>query len=288
MRKLLLLSVLSILSCLQVWAQVSTAEQDSLRIVRLLEQGKSLPAQKNLPLFFARQFLGVPYVAHTLEVNDMESLVVNTRELDCTTLVENVTALTLCTQRGETSFADFKKMLTLLRYRHGNIQGYPSRLHYFTEWILDNQSKGLVKEIQRQKTPFTAIQTVRTNYMSTHPSAYRALKNHPTLMADIKKMEKSLTGLRFRYIPKSQVLNTKAMREAVHDGDIIAIITSKKGLDTSHLGFAVWQKDGLHLLNASMLHHQVVLEPMTLRQYLNQHPTFTGIRIVRIQQLLTN
>lgn len=288
MRKLLLLAVLSILSCLQVWAQVSTAEQDSLRIVRLLERGKSLPAQKNLPLFFARQFLGVPYVAHTLEVNDMESLVVNTRELDCTTLVENVTALTLCTQRGETSFADFKKMLTLLRYRHGNIQGYPSRLHYFTEWILDNQSKGLVKEIQRQKTPFTAIQTVRTNYMSTHPSAYRALKNDSTLMADIKKMEKSLTGLRFRYIPKSQVLNTKAMREAVHDGDIIAIITSKKGLDTSHLGFAVWQKDGLHLLNASMLHHQVVLEPMTLRQYLNQHPTFTGIRIVRIQQLLTN
>ena len=288
MRKLQLLSVLSIFSCLQVWAQVSITEQDSLRIVRLLERGKSLPAQKNLPLFFAHHFLGVPYVAHTLEVNDMESLVVKTRELDCTTLVENVTALTLCTQRGETTFADFKKMLTLLRYRHGNIQGYPSRLHYFTEWILDNQSKGLVKEIQRQKTPFTAIQTVRTNYMSTHPSAYRALKNDPTLMADIKKMEKSLTGLRFRYIPKSQVLNTKAMREAVHDGDIIAIITSKKGLDTSHLGFAVWQKDGLHLLNASMLHHQVVLEPMTLRQYLNQHPTFTGIRIVRIQQLLTN
>ena len=288
MRKVLLFAVLSILSCFQALAQMSLLEQDSLRIVQLLERGKSLPAQKNLPLFFAHQFLGVPYVAHTLEVNDMESLVVNTRELDCTTLVENVTALTLCAQRGETSFADFKKMLTLLRYRHGNIQGYPSRLHYFTEWILDNQSKGLVKEIQRQKIPFTAIQTVRTNYMSTHPSAYRALKNDPTLMADIKKMEKSLTGLRFRYIPKSQVLNTKAMREAVHDGDIIAIITSKKGLDTSHLGFAVWQKDGLHLLNASMLHHQVVLEPMTLRQYLNQHPTFTGIRIVRIQQLLTN
>lgn len=84
MRTLLLLS-LGILSCLQAWAQKSTAEQDSLRIVRLLEQGKSLPAQKNLPLFFAHQFMGVPYVAHTLEVNDVESLVINTRELDCTT-----------------------------------------------------------------------------------------------------------------------------------------------------------------------------------------------------------
>ena len=84
MRKVLLFAVLSILSCFQALAQMSLLEQDSLRIVQLLERGKSLPAQKNLPLFFAHQFLGVPYVAHTLEVNDMESLVVNTRELDCT------------------------------------------------------------------------------------------------------------------------------------------------------------------------------------------------------------
>lgn len=68
----------------------------------------------------------------------------------------------------------------------------------------------------------------------------------------------------------------------MHDGDIIAIVGGKQGIDIAHLGFAVWRSDGLHLLNASMLHGKVVEEPMTLRQYLGKHKTHKGIRIVRL------
>ena len=75
------------------------------------------------------------------------------------------------------------------------------------------------------------------------------------------------------------------MRETVKDGDIIAITCNKKGLDIAHLGFAVWRDDGLHLLNASMLHKKVVEEPMTLYKYLQQHPSHTGIRIVRLNRM---
>ena len=67
----------------------------------------------------------------------------------------------------------------------------------------------------------------------------------------------------------------------MHDGDIISILTNIKGLDTQHIGFAVWHKDGLHLLNASSIHKKVVEEPMTLRQYLGKHKTMTGIRVCR-------
>jgi hypothetical protein len=95
-------------------------------------------------------------------------------------------------------------------------------------------------------------------------------------------MEQRVSGAKFRYIPKSLVSNSSLLRKAVRDGDIIAITCKKKGLDIAHLGFAVWQNDGLHLLNASMLHKKVVLEPMTLAQYLQKHPSHTGIRIIRI------
>ena len=101
-------------------------------------------------------------------------------------------------------------------------------------------------------------------------------------MKVIARQEKQLTGRRYRYIPKEAVKDTKALREAVKDGDILAITTSKQGLDIAHLGFAVWRQDGLHLLNASQLHKKVVEEPMTLGQYLAKHPTFTGIRVVRL------
>ena len=258
---------------------VSQAQRtDSLFVVKALH-GTSADV-----LSFARQFLGLPYVAHTLEIHakGQERLVVNTREMDCTTLVENVLALTLCAKNNERSFNDFRKYLRQLRYRQGVINGYPSRLHYFTDWIEDNTKMGFVHEIQQDKSPFSALQIINVGYMSNHPQSYEALKAHPEFINIITAQEKKLNGRRYRYIPKNMVKNTKLMRKIVHDGDIIAITCSKPGLDIAHLGFAVWHRDGLHMLNASQIHHRVVEEPMTLDRYLKKHPKHTGIRIIRL------
>ena len=260
-------------------AQVTYVRADSLTVCRLLQQA---PRQAST-LWFARQFHGIPYVAHTLEVNDNEQLVVNTRQLDCTTLVETVTALTLCNHQGKTRWADYLDQLRTLRYRQGQLDGYTSRLHYFTDWIADKQLMGLVAEVQQPNPPFTAVQRVKADFMSQHPEYYKALKAHPEWVSIIRQQEQALTGRTYRYIPKQEVRNTRLLRQTVKDGDIIAITCNKPGLEIAHLGFAVWQKDGLHLLNASQLHHKVVTEPMTLRQYLYKHKTHTGIRIVRIK-----
>lgn len=253
-------------------------ETDSIFIERALRQAPSGAGT----LHFARLLMGRPYIAHTLEVNDEEQLVVNTRELDCTTLVENVVALTLCHEQKKMSFADFREVLQRIRYRAGVIDGYPSRLHYFTDWIIDNSRKGIVSEIQQKKAPFTSVQTVSVNYMSRHPQSYKALKAHPQYVSVIAGQEKLLTGQKFRFIPKSEIRNSKLLRSVIHDGDILAITTSKAGLDIAHLGFAVWRKDGLHLLNASQIHHKVVEEPMTFRKYLSKHPAHTGVRVIRL------
>ena len=89
------------------------------------------------------------------------------------------------------------------------------------------------------------------------------LKNNPEMVKPIAEMERRLSGNTYMYIPKGDIKNTKLLRSAIHDGDIIAIITKKNGLDTSHIGIAVWHKDGLHMLNASQIHKKVVEEPMT-------------------------
>lgn len=278
MRKLYLF-ILVWTAVLEAGAQVTYQRADSIKVCQLLRQAD----KQTSTLWFARQFIGVPYVAHTLEVNDDEQLVVNTRQLDCTTLVETVTALMLCIDRGQRTWADYVRMLTMLRYRQGVLDGYPSRLHYFSDWIRDKVQMQLVNDIQQPNPPFSAVQTVNVNYMSTHPEAYKALKANAALVSLIRQQEQSLSGLKARYIPKSAVRNTKLLRSVIKDGDIIAITCNKAGLDIAHLGFAVWRKDGLHLLNASMLHKKVVEEPMTLYRYLQKHKTFTGIRILRIQ-----
>ena len=281
--RILLLYMMLLMGSLNGWSQqrVTYQRADSLKICRLLRDAN----KQTTTLWFARQFLNIPYVAHTLEVNPAEQLVVNTRQLDCTTLVETVTALTLCAHQGKRSWNDYLTTLRTLRYRKGKLDGYPSRLHYFSDWIADKTAMAIVKEIQSPNPPFSAVQHINVNYMSTHPDAYQALKAHPEWVSVIRQQEETLSRTTSRYIPKSVLKrNTKALRQAVHDGDIIAITCNKKGLDMAHLGFAVWKKDGLHLLNASQIHKKVVQEPMTLYQYLQKHPSHTGIRIIRINQ----
>ena len=278
--KKFIIVIIGLLVSVATSAQVTYTKADSLTICRLLKEAP----RKATTLWFARQFHGIPYVAHTLEVNDSEQLVVNTRQLDCTTLVETVTALNICVQQEKRRWEDYLKTLRTLRYRQGVMDGYTSRLHYFTDWIDDKQLMGIVSEIQGPNPPFTALQKVKVGYMSQHPQSYKALKVNEALVPIIKRQEQQLTGKTYRYIPKQTIKNTQLLRQTIKDGDIIAITCNKKGLDIAHLGFAVWQKDGLHLLNASSIHHKVVTEPMTIRQYLQKHSTFTGVRIIRIKE----
>lgn len=259
---------------------IQYSKHDSIKVMQLLKAGSQQDSSVNLILFYARKLKGIPYVAQTLEKNETEKLVVNLRQLDCTTYVENVMALYLCTKNGQVRFKDFTTYLRLLRYEGGKVS-YPHRLHYFSNWIADNHLMGYVEEVQTPTPPFTGIQTLEINYMSQHPDRYPMLVQYPLWVKDIAMMENELNGKVFKYIPKGEIGNTPIFRETIQDGDIIAIITNKKGLDTSHIGIAVWHQDGLHLLNASQVRRQVVEEPMTLYRYMQRHPSQTGIRIIR-------
>lgn len=278
----ILLTVFLSLSMAVSYALPQYEREDSVTVMSLLDEAAAQPEGTNYMLFFARKLVGLPYVAHTLEVNDVERLVVNLRQVDCTTFTENVTALTLCVIGGEPSFEAFCRNLQSLRYYAGTEPQYVTRLHYFTSWIEDNTAEGICREITSDGAPFTATQRIEASYMTSHVDKYRMLAAHPQDIPLIREQEKSITGKTYRYIPQGQIDNSTLLRQTVHDGDIIAIVTNIAGLDTQHIGIAVWHDDGLHLLNASSIHKKVVEEPLTLRQYLERHKTMPGIRVVRI------
>lgn len=265
--------------------------EDSIRVMTLLEKGKTYsasvgnkPGNNEFMMFFGTQIerMNIPYVAHTLEPFDTERLIVNLREMDCTTFVENVTALTLCMKDGLYSFEAFCHILQKLRYVQGDVPAYTKRLHYFTQWIEDNAQMGFCREIQSPNPPFTDVQTVYVDYMTKNSSKYRMLTVSPNDIPLITKMEKKLSGKQYRYIPISQIKNTELLRNTVKDGDIIAIITNVKGLDTQHVALAKWHEDGLHILHASSVRKAVVDEPVPLQKYLINRKTTPGIRVVRL------
>ena len=254
---------------------------DSIRIVRLLEDEPSSRVD-NLMLYYGRHFIDIPYVAYTLDQDKEEGLVINTEELDCTTYVENVLALATCAKRGYTSFADFCKVLAQVRYAGGEV-AYTSRQHYFTYWMTCNKADGLIEDVELPQPPLSAKRKPHVDYMTTHVESYKMLNAHRQWLPEIKEMERKVNATTLNIVPKEQLRNSNRYREYIHDGDIIGIVTNKKGLDISHVGLAVWHEDGLHLMNASSIHKKVIDEPMTLYQYLQKQTSRVGICLMRMK-----
>ena len=256
-------------------------KSDSVKVVSLLRKAQA-DKPSNLMLYFAHQFEGVPYVAHTLEISATEKLIINLRELDCTTLVENVFALALTAKQGSVSWDDYCTNLALIRYRNGKPEGYASRNHYFYWWVESNKQKKLITLPEIPAT-LKQRQVINVNYMSNHIDSYRMLKNGGAKVQKlIREYEKASFGKVMYYIPVAQLGKKKDVLSCIHDGDILAIVTRRQGLDTSHIGIAEWGSDGyLHLLNASKLAKKVILDLRPINKYMATQRLQQGIWVIR-------
>ncbi len=221
-------------------------------------------------------FSGSPYVSHTLEVGDTEKLVVNLREFDCNTFAENCLALSKTIQEKKPSFEHFIKELQHMRYHNGVINGYPSRLHYFSDWIHKNHLKKVVKNVTPEISATSYPNQV--NFMSTHPESYKQLKNNQAFIEEISKQEQEISANEFYYIPKEKI---EGLEEKLQDGDIVGITTNIKGLDISHVGIIIKKSGRAHLLHASSTKEKVVITENPLADYLMGQKHTTGIMLAR-------
>lgn len=230
----------------------------------------------------AKSFLGVPYVSGTLESEGKEYLIVDTTGMDCTTFVELSVARYM---EARDSDLTFEQHVQCLRYRRGKVDGYLSRLHYFTDWVNENVRRDVWYELgsMSDNAYMWRADTLQLCFMSAHPDSYPYLKAHAWAVDSLRTMEKSFWGYPVSYIDKS-FLNLPSDSLPIRDGDILALVTTVEGLDVSHLGFAVWQNEKLHLMHASMNHGRVVIDERTLYDYLKTRKGCPGVRVVRLRE----
>lgn len=241
-----------------------------------VKPGKGVQSVPGLITTIGKSFLGTEYVAHTLEAPGEEQLVVNLRGLDCTTFLENALVFARCIKKGKTEFDDYTAELTFIRYRDGKINGYPSRLHYFSDWIYDNVKKGVVKDVTKEiggvKTKFNVgIMTARTDL-------YPQLKENKKFVSEMKKYEKEINSREYWYIPKK---NIEKAESGIQDGDLIAITSNIDGLDINHIGIA-YKKDGrIYFMHAPNVGHKVQITKEPLADYIADTKKHTGIIVLR-------
>ena len=274
MKRLLLIGLILWSTC-----SVFADEQDRASIEKWLQEAVSLPKDSCRTLHFAKKMLGVPYVAGTLDGNEEEQLVVLVDSLDCTTFVETVLAFCIADKRGERDYEGFKKALTQIRYRDGILNGYTSRLHYFSDWICNNEQMGFVKECTSE-TACSLPKELWLDFMTTHVDSYLPMKKNPELVKEMASHEKNWQGTVVSYIPKEK-LNLPPGDLKIKDGDVLALVTNIKGLDVVHVGFAFWKDNQLHLLHASSSAKKVIEDPKTQYESSKNTKAHIGLRAIR-------
>ena len=253
---------------------------DTLKINELLRKGAECGKNNanELVAFYAKQLLGTPYVAHTLE-SDREWLTINIDELDCTTFVETLYALTRATLDMRRSWRDFACNIESIRYRNGELGDYSSRLHYVSDWIANNSHRGNIREVTAEIDGAKyEIKTI--NFMTANRDKYPQLADS-AMFAKIKNFEIGYRMHRYPYL-KKEWIDSKKTAAGLKNGDFVALISKNEGLDVSHMGIIIKEGNSFKLLHASSKEKKVVLEKDDLKETLRRNRSCTGIRIIRI------
>jgi hypothetical protein len=220
-------------------------------------------------------FLETPYVGHTLE-KEPEQLIINLRELDCTTLVETVLALSKTVKEGDPTFEKFGKNLQTIRYRNGVINDYSDRLHYTTDWLYENEKRGLVRNITQESGGIE--HKVNLYVMSTNHEKYKQLKGKPELTAKIRKIEQEATERKNFRISAADIEKNRA---SFKNGDMVCFVTKMGGIDVSHVAFIYFQGNKLTFIHASSAEMKVIIEKETLMNYSLKSKNGNGIMVAR-------
>lgn len=225
--------------------------------------------------YTARYFLNTPYGYPARHFSADEKLMVSFEKFDCVTYVETVLALANTFKNQKTDFFDFADELKKIRYRQGEIGAFPSRLHYFSDWIYCNEQKKIVDDFSGKID--TILWKKKINFMTLHKQKYPQLCD-TSYYNQVKNTEEELSVRKRYYLPKE---NFDTYKLQIKTGDILVLTVNTGGLDVSHTGFALWMDNDLFFLHASKSKRKVAITKVPFKDYIISNKKVTGILVAR-------
>lgn len=287
LKKNILIIILLIFVSLLSFNKITSHPADDYEKMKCQKKLKSFDASlQELPLNMViaevgKSFMGTPYVAGTLDENpNSEQLTIYITGLDCVTFVENALIFSRLIKTGKTDFESYKAELELIRYRNGKNTGYASRLHYFTDWIYDNEQKGIVKNITADIGGINSGKNI--DFMTSHQGSYPQLVNSDELMGEMYDVESNINMREFYYIPEE---NISSVYDKLETGDIIGITSSLDGLDIAHTGFVYKEGGNTYLMHASLKNKKVEISATDIQDYITGNSKQTGIVVARVLEI---
>lgn len=221
-------------------------------------------------------FIEKPYISGSLDVNESEKCIVNLNGFDCVTFYETAIAIAnLKWQKNIISEDNIKLEIKKMRYQDGVVSGYESRLHYSSQWILDNIKRNNFIDISKELGGGEIL--VNVSFMSKNNDKYEKLKNNSKLTQIIKSKEDLVNGNTISVIHKDKI---KSIENKLKSGDLVFFKTNIDGLDYVHTGIVTKEGSKARLLHASINAKKVILDK-TISEYIKNKKAMTGVTILR-------
>lgn len=231
-----------------------------------------------------QRFVGNPYVPRTLDPPGPERLVVNLRVFDCVTFVETALTLAHFVRAAPPPLLDdpdearglYERILRSLRYRDGTLDGYSSRLHYFSEWLADNAARGWLRLLGDELE--ASVDPEAIDFMTAHRDAYDQLGDEAVFDA-IGRVERRLSETTRLFVPEDRL---GEVADRIRTGDVIAATSTLEGLDVAHTGIALRTPDGvLRLMHAPLVGEEVQISDRPLIERLRGIDSQDGVMVAR-------
>ena len=209
--------------------------------------------------FLSRLFLDVGYKESTLtgNINTPEVFIINLPGVDCFTFIDYIEAMRL-----SSSFPEFRENLKKVRYREENIT-FENRNHFFTDWREFNSEfvDDVTSNIGSQKTK-NITKTLNRKEDGTH------------FLQGVQPRQRKI-----QYIPSGAI--DDSVVDKIKTGDYAGIYSEIQGLDVSHAGIIIKDRDLIYLRHASSRYKKVIDEGF--RNYISNKP---GLIVLRPKVLL--
>lgn len=264
------------------WPEPSSAPQSDAAVSRALRLwyrvvGPVRPQEAfgALVVRAARVQLGKPYFDEPWHPGP-EVVESRVDSFQCVSLVESSLALARCVWRNAPTIPCFQHEVQDLRYRHGEIDGYASRLHYFEDWLSDNAERGHVTLLTRALGGLPVV--LNYSYMSRHRAKFPALED-ADIRADISATEARLSHTKMYVLDRDHV---RSIENRLQSGDVVAIASSVGGMMVTHTGIISMDDAHIaHLLHASSAQHRVVITREDLADYILRRTERRGVLVAR-------
>ena len=173
----------------------------------------------------------------------------------------------------------FINELRNIRYRNGIIDSFLDRLHYTTQWIVENERTGRVRDVTTELGG--SKRAIVFSQMSEYMKKDRRFINRPDFVSKMQGYEAILSKTPQCYIPTDKI---ESILDKLCPGDIICFVATISGLDTVHVSVFAGFTPGCDvptIIHASSKAKRVLVEPKGLVAYTRQRKNTQGIIVVR-------